>query len=610
MKNQIPESIIEDIRNRADIVEVVGEHVVIKKNGQSYKGLCPFHAEKTPSFMVNPAKRIYHCFGCHAGGNVFKFLMETESISFVDAVKKLAYRYHVSIPEASVKVSRSAEDIERETLLNLNRQVAQYFTALLQDEVKGKAGRAYIRSRAFSDATVTKHQLGWAAPEWRDLLGYFENKGIASRSLLEKAGLVKSKEKSLDEKEVCYDRFRGRVIFPLKDVHGNIIAFAGRLIAESANEPKYLNSPETTLYKKGQQLFGLHTAKEAIRREDQVLIVEGYFDQIRADEAGIRNTVATCGTALTPKQVSLLKNHTRHVVLVFDADLAGQSATERGFDLFLDQGMSVRVIALPEGHDPDSYIRSRGRDAFLELVETASLFVEYSIRKAVSAGNTRTVAGRLEIVNHILPLLSKTKNTVERTEGIKLLSEELKIEDRAILTELKKAIEKNKPFAQEVESKVIKAINSEEYYLLHILLSGDSAAQIIRDQVPPEMFGNEVVRQIAKLLYSAIDQGQPLRIDRLLDQTDNPEIRTLLTKTGSSPMTFENLEQAATECIRKIKARSLETKISDLKKERNEAERAGQVERSRQLHKQVREMQASLGLGEMRVANTRFNLLT
>jgi len=205
-----------------------------------------------------------------------------------------------------------------------------------------------------------------------------------------------------------------------------------------------------------------------------------------------------------------------------------------------------------------------------------------------------------------LPLLSKTKNTVERTEGIKLLSEELKIEDRAILAELKKAIGKNKPFAQEVESKLIEAINSEEYYLLHLLLSGDSVGQTIREQVPAEMFGNEAVRQVARLLYSAIDQGQPLRIDRLLDQTDNPESSTLLTKTGSSPMTFDNPEQAVADCIRKIKARSMETKISALKKARNEAERAGQVEQSRQLHKLVKEMQASLGSKEIRVANTHF----
>ena len=352
MKKTIPDSIIEEIRSRADIYEVVSEFVPLKKAGKNYKGLCPFHSEKTPSFSVSPEKQIYHCFGCGAGGNVFKFLMEKEDLPFVDAVKRLAHRYQVSIPESAYKSQGGASRNEREALLNCNTLTAQYFASQLKNPQAGKTAREYLVSRGFDDQAIEDYQMGWAPQGWRNLLTHLESQAKCSRDTLAKYGLVSKKEAAdtKDKKDAYYDRFRERLIFPIQDSHGNIIAFGGRVVGDG--EPKYLNSPETLVYKKGQQLFGLNKAKEAIRREDQVLIVEGYFDQIRAWESGVQNVVATCGTALTAQQALLLKPFTAKAVLVFDADPAGHAAAERGFEVLQEHGLSVFVAVLPEGHDP------------------------------------------------------------------------------------------------------------------------------------------------------------------------------------------------------------------------------------------------------------------
>lgn len=595
----IPETVIEEVRARADIVKIILDHVVIKKSGQNYKGLCPFHPEKTPSFVVSPAKQIYHCFGCSAGGNVFKFLMETEGIGFTEAVKKLASRYHVALPDTPGKRPPTAADGERESLFRLHAAAADYFVSRLHHPARGKEARQYLRARAFDDATIEKYQLGWAPPGWRELLTHFEEAGTASRDQLEKAGLVK---RGGTNQDAFYDRFRGRIIFPLKDAQGRIIGFAGRTLTENDKEPKYLNSPETPLYVKGHHLFGLDGAKPDIRKANRVLIVEGYFDRLRAAQAGIHHVVATSGTALTPRQVALLKNHTLNVVLVFDADAAGESAAERGFDLLLDQGMNVGIVALPEGHDPDSFIREHGTPAFLEQVDHAEPYVEYFIRKTAACGDTGKPAGRVEIANRVLPLLCKIKNSVARAEAVRLLSEQLGTDDHALLAELKKAVKKEKTFIRQPESKLTKPDTPEEHYLIHLLLAGGETAAVIRRQVPLEAFQDENLRHIAGLFYTMMEEGRPVAVDRVLDQTAVPEVRTLLTRIGLSPLEFDDAGKAAADCIQKIKRRNLETRIKELKKERNEAEKAGQTERSRQLHQLVRDMQTSLSRDEVSAA--------
>lgn len=589
MKHIIPENIIEEVRSRSNIVEVVLDTVLIKKSGKDYKGLCPFHAEKTPSFTVSPDKQIYYCFGCGAGGNVFKFLMETQSLSFVEAVKKLAARCGVIIPE----VKGSKDNSEREILLRLNGMAAEHFVSLLQNTTIGKAARDYIDSRHLDRETVARYQIGWASPEWRDLLAKLKTSCPIEQ--IEKAGLIKRKDEDAGV-ETCYDRFRNRLMFPLKDIHGDIIGFAGRLIADE-NGPKYLNSPETLLYKKGNSLFGLNLAREAIRKENRVLLVEGYFDQIRAWQNGIKNVVATCGTALTSNQVSLLKNHTLNVVLVFDGDAAGKAAVERGYDLLLEHGMNVKVLSLPEGHDPDSYIHEQGAGPFTKLVEQAAPFMEYFIDKTIRGGNIATSAGRVDVVNIVMPFLCAIKNSVERSELVKYLSERVGVEDKALLTELRKNLNQTRSSVPVSASKTVKGSHNPEAYLIQLMLLDEHLAQKIQKQVALDEYQTPMFRLMAELLYSRMALGQTIMIDRILDCTDNVEVKAFLTQTGMSPVVFDNPEKAAMDCINELKKANAESRIKELKKQRLEAQKAGQTERSRDLHNMVRKMEAQVNFG-------------
>jgi len=589
LKHHIPENIIEDIRTRADIVEVISDTVLLKKSGANYKGLCPFHSEKTPSFTVSPEKRIYHCFGCGAGGNAFKFLMETRNISFLDAVKLLADRTHISLPAPSGRGNELKSDKERELLIDLNRLAADYFHASLNHPKWGKKAREYLQSREISGGMVNQFQVGWANPDWDDMMAALEKKTGASRTDLEKAGLIKQKEGSPGD---YYDRFRGRIIIPLKDIYGNPIGFGGRLI--EPGEPKYLNSPETRLYKKGKQLFGLNLAKDGIRRENLAIIVEGYFDQIRAFQQGIPNVVATCGTALTPDQARLLKNYTKNVVLVFDSDPAGKLAAERGFEVLLKQDLTVRMVVLPEGHDPDSYIREAGAEKFLQRIENSRPFIESYIDGLIKKENLETPAGRMNVVNAVLPLLEKVKNQLERGEWMKYLSEQVGVEDKALLKELKKALTQNQTLVKVAAEGNTREKLQPGLYLIHLMLSDPKVAGDIRGQVSLEDFSDPGLMQVAELIYEFIDSGRPIQIDRLLDQTEVPEIKTLLSRIGFQTIAFDNPAKGASDCITELKKKNVEKKIKELKRLRNEAEKAGESAQSRKIHDQLQKMQLLL----------------
>ncbi|MGV7219933.1 MAG: DNA primase [Nitrospinales bacterium] len=585
MAGRIPESAIEEIRTRADIVEVVSEYVSLKSSGKNHKGLCPFHQEKTPSFSVSSEKQIFYCFGCSAGGNVFKFLMEIESITFIDAVKKLGNRFHVPIPEQSLSPKEEKNRNDREIILNLNKFATEYYSHHLRKTEGGGLAREYIKSRGFDKNTAEEFQLGWATPEWGGLLAHLKKMSSTSEKLIEKAGLITIKPATGGKRESQYDRFRNRLIFPLMDVFGNIIGFAGRIISEG--EPKYLNSPETPLYTKGDHLFGLNKAKEAIRKENRVLLVEGYFDQICSFQNGIKNTVALCGTALTLNQVALLRKYTTNIVLVFDSDSAGQAAAQRGFELLLSEGLNISVVLLPQGYDPDSYIREKGKDGFLELVNNAKPFLESLIDRTILEG-TKNATGKTATVNKILPAISKIKSSVERSEYIRYLSEKAHVDQKSLLEDLGKFFSGKK--RNEKESKVMSEKRPVlELFLIHLILSDEEAAKEIKNQLSPDEYHDELYREIAKNLYSRIQENQPLRLDLILEQTDNPEIKSVLSEFGVAPTTFDAIPKATADCIRKIKKRNRNPKIIELRKQRNEADEAGLRERSRELHNQTKE---------------------
>ena len=588
MKYSIPDSVIDEVRDHTDIVEVVSQFVTLKKVGKNFKGLCPFHSEKTPSFTVSPEKRIYHCFGCGAGGNVFKFVIETQNISFIDAVRQFADSAGISIPQPNADNLNNPLYKEREALKKANELAANYYHSLFHDSEAGLAARNYLKERYFTGEILDKYGIGWASPGWRGLISHFHKIGTLSRKTVLQSGLVVEKEDGSN----VYDRFRGRVIFPIKDLHGSVIGFGGRAIADGDN-PKYLNSPETTLYQKSQTLFGLDMAKQAIRKEDQAILVEGYFDQMRATQFGIFNTVATCGTALTPKQAGILRNYASSVVLVFDSDNAGRSAAEKGFEVLHEKGLQVKIVFLPEGKDPDSYIHENGVDNFMEKIKTAKPYLESYIDTVVAGKDGNLPSTRVEMANKVLPIVGKVHNLVERNGLLEYFSFKAKIDDASFLTELKKSFLRNQPRIDISETETNSTLNLERH-LVHLILSGKETAKRVFKAVNLEDFSNPALKSIATTCLQMIDKNEDVEIDKLIDQTDDPEIRSRLTQFGLEPLEFDSPEKTVSDCVTKFNNVHIKSKIKIVKQQRNEAEKAGQVEKSRELQNNIREMQLAL----------------
>ena len=586
MKYSIPDSVIDEVRDHTDIVEVVSQSVALKKVGNNFKGLCPFHSEKTPSFTVSPEKRIYHCFGCGAGGNVFKFAMETQSISFVDAVRQFAESAGVTIPSRDAGNLNDPKYKEREALKKTNELAANYFHSLFNNAEAGLAARDYLKNRHFTGEVLDKYQIGWAAPTWRGLVSHFQQKGNLSRDIVFKSGLVIEKEDGSN----TYDRFRGRVIFPIKDPHGYVIGFGGRSIVEGEN-PKYLNSPETPLYQKSQVLFGMDVARQAIRKQDQAILVEGYLDQMRAIQYGILNTVATCGTALTSRQAGMLRNYASSVVLVFDSDNAGRAAADKGFDVLHEKGLQVKTVFLPDEQDPDSYIQGNGAEKFLEKIKTAKPYFESYIDTVVAGKNGSSPSERVEMANQVVPMLRKVQNLVERNGLIEYFSFAAKIDDTSFLGELKKSFSQNQPMVGPSETGKNSILHTEKY-LVQLILSGKETAQKVLQAINPEDFSNPALRSIA--ITCSQTEDEDIEINKLIDQTEDPEIRSLLTQFGLEPIEFDSPEKTISDCVAKFNNVHIKSKIKIIKQQRNEAEMAGQVEKSRELQSKLREMQLAL----------------
>jgi DNA primase len=423
---RIPDATIETIRDRIDVVELVGRHVTLRKAGRSYKGLCPFHDEKTPSFHVNPERGIFHCFGCGAGGNVFAFLMRHENLTFPEAARALARECGVEIPESS-----GAEAGEAERLVAAN-QVAQrlYRAALAGPE--GGAARAYLAKRGLDAAACERFGLGFAPDRWDTVVQALGAARIPA-PLGEKAGLLAPRESGGH-----YDRLRARVTFPIQDARGRIVGFGGRAIAPG-QEPKYLNTPETPLFRKRESLYGLPAALEAIRRAERAVVVEGYFDRIALAQAGVPEAVATCGTALGPEHGRGLRRRTREVVLLFDGDEAGERAAERALEVLLPAGLRVRAAVLPAGEDPDSLLARDGPEALRALVEAATPALEVVIRRAVARG-VATPFEKSDAVAAVVPHLARIPDRVERSAFASRLALAAGVEPADVSAALREAL--------------------------------------------------------------------------------------------------------------------------------------------------------------------------
>lgn len=432
----IPQEILDEIVARCDIVSVINEYVPLKRKGSNYQGLCPFHNEKTPSFSVSPGKQIFHCFGCGKGGNVFRFIMEIEGISFMEAVEKLAKRANVKLPEKEMTAEQKRRLEQRKRYLQINDFAARYYHKVLMESTQGKPYREYLKKRQISEEILVKFQLGATPNGWDNLYQALKKRGVSAQEMLD-LGLISESRKPGQ----YIDRFRQRLMFPIGDEKGNIIAFGGRIIDKDSSPQKYLNSPDTLLFHKSRNLYGLHLARNGIRNADQAIIVEGYMDVISCHQHGITNAVAPLGTAFTPEQGRLLMRSTYQMGISFDGDAAGVKATMRCLDILSDLGCTARVIQIPDQADPDEYLKAHGKAAFEKLIEEAQELVMYKIARYMETTNTETITGKMKVVSMLLPDLRKMQSAVARESAIRQISIRLSVSEKAIWDELRKTVD-------------------------------------------------------------------------------------------------------------------------------------------------------------------------
>ena len=426
----IPDEKIAEIRASCSIVEVISSYASLTKAGTNYKGLCPFHEEKTPSFVVSEAKKIFHCFGCGASGDVFTFLMKFERMSFQSAVRQLAKRQGISLPEKELTPEQRKRSSEREEQFTINQIAAQFYHELLVHDHRGKKAREYLQQRGIDTACITEFSLGFAPEGWNALLQHLKNRKV-SLVHAQNTGLIIPKGTGH-----YYDRFRERIMFPIFNMARQIVGFGGRVIG--AGEPKYLNSPESQLFNKRNQLYGLQAAAKQIMQHDEAILVEGYFDLLSLHQAGIKNVVAPLGTALTVQHIQILKRYTVNIITVFDADSSGEKAMIRSLTPFLEQGISPRMVLLPSGHDPDSFVRRQGAHAFAELVKNAVPLLDFVLDQTMKRFAIDTAPGKIRASEEVIPLLRNITHELERDLYIQKVAQTLGIKEAYLSAKIEK----------------------------------------------------------------------------------------------------------------------------------------------------------------------------
>ncbi|HEX9723049.1 MAG TPA: DNA primase [Vicinamibacteria bacterium] len=543
-----PTSFIEQVRTSTDILDLVGNYVPLKRAGKNFKGLCPFHAEKTPSFNVSPEREIFHCFGCGQGGDAFKFLMLYEKMSFTEAVTHLAARAGISPPQRSV----APEDRERGLLVKLYEEAARLFQELL-----GKNPRAlgYLEGRGLTRDMIEKAGFGYAPDSWSTLLDHLTRKG-AKPDAIARAGLAVPRR----EGGGYYDRFRNRVVIPIRNESGKIVAFGGRLLGPG--EPKYLNSPESPIYNKSRILYGFDIAKTAIRQTGFAILMEGYLDCIQAYQAGIEHAVACCGTSLTAAHSRLLRRYTDRVVVNFDPDAAGEAAAARSIDLLIEEGFQVSVLSLPPGKDPDRFIREEGGARYRERLEGARSFVDYLIDRSARSADITTPRGKVDFLNGVLPTLARIPNQVERVGYVSRLAERAEISDAAVVEELRRQV-LARAHRVDMTPPPPDPVKPAERDLIRWLLHSPDDAPALLEDVDEEDLEGLATAPIFKAMKEVL-ASERLSTERVLDRLAGEAERNLLTRIALEPAPL-GPRQSPRDCLNRLREQRWRRQLSRLR---------------------------------------------
>jgi len=574
MAGLISEEIIGRVQDSCDIAEIISGYIPLKRSGRNFKTLCPFHHEKTPSFMVNPDKQIFHCFGCGAGGNVFNFLMRHERMEFPEAVEYLAKKAGIVIPQKEIHDKQTLSLFQQ--LYKINELALNFYHEFLLNDKGAQDARDYLQKRKVDTDTIKKFKLGFAPDKWDSLINYLRQKN-SSLNLLDKAGLIVAKEKSTG----YYDRFRNRIIFPVWDVKERCIAFGARVLDDSL--PKYINSPETPVYVKGNNLYGLNFSKEAIRESDFAIIVEGYMDFITVYQAGIENIIATSGTALTVEQIRLLKRYTHNVVLLFDADQAGVLATLRSLDIFLEEGMNVKVTSLDSG-DPDLFIRKFGATKFKEMIKGASSLFDYKLRLLCSKYSPKEIEGKAKICNEMLPTINKFKDAILKFEYLKKLADSLQVSEEALRIELAKIKEPRAGVLKTEEPRTASNLKVVEKTLLKLMLEEERFIQNFKEKLEVADFQDPTCRQILDLMFDFVSQGKEIHPSKLISGCSDELLPKTIAQLCAEEITYpEDKDKIFHECVNRLKKDKIKNRCKELQGEIKLAECYGDREKLHQL---------------------------
>lgn len=571
MGHYIPEELVETVRFRTDIIEVISEYVLLKKRGRNYVGLCPFHSETSPSFTVAPDKQIFHCFGCGVGGNVFRFLMLKENLTFPEAVRWLAERAGVSMPQNFAADSRQLR--EKERAFQANEMVMNLYCSILNSN-EGKVAKRYLAGRGITPEMQKRFQLGFA-PLRRDfLLKHLGNRGYRPDELVKLGLIIKSKRNSTR----YLDRFRNRVIFPICDVRGRVIGFGGRVLDE--RQPKYLNSPETKVFNKSKVLYGLHQAGQAIRDSGYAVLVEGYLDVITAHQYGFKNVVAPLGTSLTREQGRQLRRYASEVVIAFDADAAGMAAAVRGLDILQSLGCRVRVAGIPDGKDPDDFIRKRGKAAWQDLIESAPSLIEFKLKHAAKNRRLDSITVKTEVLEAVLPNLAAIKNIVEREESLKRVASYLNLSWEAVSGELRRFVDKGRK-KWPISDKIVNnkhnieqdAREKAERGLLKIVLESPGFIRQVQEELKGDFFRRPGYQNI----YDSFLNSDDFQLSKLFEQVKEEE-QSLLSGLLAEEKPEGNPHRLLEDYIHIIKRGMKRERREKILQEINRAEKAGDQE--------------------------------
>ncbi len=574
----IAEDIIRNVIDRADIVEVIGRYVTLKKYGSNFKALCPFHNEKSPSFVVNPDKQIFHCFGCSVGGNVASFIMRQERLEFPQAIRFLAEQMGIVIPEDQETSSSPSKKI-KDDIYQINEWALQFFheQLLTSKDATAKVAREYLKNRGVDLETVKKFRIGYAPDEWDRVIGVLKSKDV-TLEVMHQAGLVITREKGGG----YYDRFRGRIIFPIFDINNRPIAFGARALSNT-DSAKYINSPETPIYIKGKHLFGLNLTKASVGEEDYVVIVEGYMDMIMPFVHGINNIAASLGTALTVDQIRLIRRYSPNVVMLFDTDPAGQAAIVRSLDLLIDEGMNVKVVTLGQDQDPDSFIREQGLVAFQERLKQAQTLFDYKFNWLSEQFDLNTIEGKTKICQEMLITINRFKSEVSKFELMRLLARVLNVPEDVIIKQAKSQfktsliIVKNlKDPIQQASTKTKQLPKAHEELLIALFLDDHRLVEEALQSVELDEFTEGITRDLVEKIWQMTQENNEWTTSDLMAAIVDGEMQSYIARllTDNSARIAEP-QRLFQDCIGRIHKERIKKQKQELMEKMKEAERRG-----------------------------------